>query len=319
MQALLIKQANAGVRIYFVYDEVGSHQLSKSYIRTLQAAGVEFHPFTTTKGWRNRLQLNFRNHRKIVVVDGKVAFVGGLNIGDEYMGRDPHFGDWRDTHVKIVGPAVQCVQLAFLEDWFWSTETLPELNWSMKFSNQGQIDTLILPTGPADIRETCGLFFVQAIHSARNRIWICSPYFVPDSQVITALHLAVLRGVDVRIILPDKADHLLVYLCSFVALEQLHPSAIKVYRYQDGFMHQKVMLIDNELSAVGTANLDNRSIRLNFEITAIFADVEFAMKMEEMLLKDFDRCVRVETDELNERPFWFRLGVRLAQLTAPIQ
>ncbi len=315
----LLQKAEEGVRIYFIYDEVGSHQLSKYYIQELTAAGVDIRPFTTTKGWKNRLQLNFRNHRKIVVVDGQTAFVGGLNVGDEYMGRDPEMGKWRDTHVRIAGPAVQCVQLAFMEDWYWASEKLPPLNWEMESSDVANMKTLILPTGPADFMETCSLFFVHSINSAKKRVWIATPYFVPDSQVVAALQLAAVRGVDVRVMLPAKADHLLVYLSSFVFLEQMDPAGVKIYRYIEGFMHQKVMLVDDDLAVVGTANLDNRSFRLNFEIAAIFADRNFAGLLATMLEKDFECCEQVDANELSQRSFWFRLAVRLSRLTAPIQ
>ena len=189
----------------------------------------------------------------------------------------------------------------------------------MELSDVANINTLILPTGPADRMETCSLFFVQAIHSAKHRLWITSPYFVPDSQVIAALQLAAVRGVDVRVMLPEKADHLLVYLSSYVFLEQLKPAGVKVYRYHEGFMHQKVMLVDDDLAVVGTANLDNRSFRLNFEISAIFADRNFAETVAKMLETDFSHCKEVDVDELRKRSFWFRLAVRLSRLTAPIQ
>ncbi|VAX37252.1 Cardiolipin synthase, ClsA [hydrothermal vent metagenome] len=316
----LIRKAKEKVRIYFLYDEVGSHKLPKSYIQELTTAGVDIRPFTTTRGgWKNRLQLNFRNHRKIVVVDGQAAFMGGLNVGDEYMGRDPNMGNWRDTHVKIIGPAVQCTQLAFIEDWFWASEELPKLNWEMEPSDISNMNGLILPTGPADRMETCGLFFVHAIHSAKKRLWITSPYFVPDSTVIAALQLAAVRGVDVRVMLPQKPDHLLVYLTSYVFLEKMDPVGVKIYRYHKGFMHQKVMLVDDDLAVVGTANLDNRSFRLNFEIAAIFSDRDFAAALAEMLEKDFSHSQQIDADELCQRPFWFRLAVRLSSLMSPIQ
>ena len=213
LKGRLLRRSRDGVRISFIYDEVGSHKLSSAYIDELREAGVDIRPFHSNR--RNRFQLNFRNHRKIVVVDGKVAFAGGLNVGDEYMGRSKEFGPWRDTHARIEGPAVQALQLSFIEDWYWATRDVPELNWTPTPVEGGAQDVLVLPTGPADSIETCGLFFIQMISMAKDRLWIASPYFVPDIHVIAALQLAALRGVDVRIMLPAKPDQLLVYLASF--------------------------------------------------------------------------------------------------------
>jgi len=319
LKSRLMAKAAAGVRVFFLYDEIGSHRLPNAYINELHGAGVDIRSFHTTRGRLNRFQLNFRNHRKIVIVDGRVAFVGGLNVGDEYLGRSPKFGPWRDTHLKLTGPSVQAVQLAFLEDWYWATGELPKLDWSLTAAEGGDQKVLVLPSGPADLLETCGMFFVHAINSARHRLWIASPYFVPDSHVICALQLAAMRGVDVRIVLPQKPDHLLVYLSSFSFLEEAEQAGVEIYRYQPGFMHNKVLLVDDDLAAVGTANLDNRSFRLNFEITIVVDDRRFAGQVEAMLTRDLAQCKPADADELKRRPFWFRLAVRLARLMAPIQ
>jgi cardiolipin synthase len=315
----LLKAARRGVRVYFLYDEIGSHKLPKSYVRELRDAGATIDYFHTTKGSKNRFQINFRNHRKIVVVDGLEAYVGGHNVGDEYMGRNPKFGHWRDTHIRMKGPCVQCVQLSFFEDWYWATHAILDLNWEPKGSGERDKDVLVLPTGPADKLETCGLFFSHAIHSARKRVWIASPYFVPDSQVTSALQLAALKGLDVRIMLPGKPDHKLVWLSSFSFIEATEPTGVKFFRYDSGFLHQKVMLIDDQLACVGTANLDNRSFRLNFEITVAVADEDFAQELDEMLAHDFSQCSRATSHDLHKRGFLFKLLVRLARLTAPIQ
>lgn len=317
----LIRKAREGVRVLFLYDEVGSRSVrrSRTFQRDLLAAGVAIRPFGSNRRWRNPFQINFRNHRKIVVVDGRVAYVGGLNVGDEYIGRDPYFGSWRDTHVRLEGPAVQAVQLAFLEDWYWAAQETPALEWTPRpVASAGQ-NVLVLPTGPADELETCGLFFVQMINAARQRLWIASPYFVPDPQVICALQLASLRGVDVRIMLPQRADHLLVYLSSFSYLEEAEQADVKIYRYQPGFMHHKVILVDDQLAAVGTANLDNRSFRLNFEITVLVDDRTFAAQVEEMLRRDFEHCERAHAEDLLQRSFWFGVAVRVARLMSPLQ
>jgi cardiolipin synthase len=319
VKAHLIERAKAGVRVYFLYDEVGSHDLPERYREELRAAGIDVHDFHTQKGPRNRFQLNFRNHRKVVVVDGKVAWIGGHNVGDEYLGRDPAFGHWRDSHVRIEGPAALGAQLSFAEDWYWATERQLDLNWVPVAAEAGDLPVLILPSGPADRLETANLMFVQAINSARKRIWIASPYFVPDRPVITALQLAGLRGVDVRVLIPDKPDHLGVYLAAFSYVDEAGSTGARFYRYLDGFLHEKAMLIDDSFATIGTANFDNRSFRLNFEITAIIADRAFAAQVERMFEVDFTKSRQMEPGEYDRKPWWFRFGVRLARLTAPVQ
>jgi cardiolipin synthase A/B len=319
LQSRLIQKARDGVRVYLLYDEIGSVSLPKAFIDALRDNGVKVSPFHSTKGKANRFQLNFRNHRKIVVVDGRTAFVGGLNVADEYLEGTPKLGPWRDTHVELTGPSVQGVQLVFVEDWYWAVHEVPELEWEPKPARDRNQNILILPTGPADELESCGLFFLEAINGARERLWIASPYFVPDDRVVSALQLAALRGADVRLILPEKADHLLVYLSSFSFVEEAEKAGVKIFRYQPGFLHHKVMLVDDELAAVGTANLDNRSLRLNFEITVIVNDAAFAKEVEAMLREDLTHCRQIHPGALAERRLWFRLAVRISRLLAPIQ
>ncbi len=319
-KARLLDAAARGVRIYFLFDEMGSHELPGRYIAELRRAGIDIRPFKTTKGAKNRFQLNFRNHRKIVVVDGRIAFVGGHNVGDDYLGKSRKFGHWRDTHVRVEGPVAAEVQVAFLEDWHWSSGALPEVDWQAAAgaARTTGIAALALPTGPADGLDTCCLLFLAAIQAAKHRVWITSPYFVPDAQIVSALQLAAMKGVDVRIILPAVADHVLVWLASFAYLKDAIPHGIKLYRYQAGFIHEKVLLIDDALSAVGTANFDNRSFRLNFGITMLFADVGFAKQVETMLLRDLEGAKPVTLAEIDGRGFPFRLAVRVARLLAPV-
>jgi cardiolipin synthase len=316
----LVEKARQGVRVYVIYDEIGSSALIESSLVELRNAGVDVRRFNTTQGRANRWQLNFRNHRKIVVVDGQAAWVGGLNVGDEYMGHDPAIGAWRDTHVKMTGPVVQGVQVAFLEDWHWASQQLLKLNWDPQPAPSGtRRVALALPTGPADSLETCTLFFLNAINTATNRLWLASPYFVPDEQFISALQLAALRGVDVRVLLPDKIDNKLVQLSGWSYVGDLEKVGVKLFRYEKGLMHQKVMLIDDRYCTIGTANFDNRSFRLNFEMTMVFADTEFSSRVRQMLEQDFAGSKIVSEQELSDRGFWFRFAVRCARLMAPVQ
>ena len=315
----LIAKARSGVKVQFLYDEIGSHKLPGAYKQDLEEAGVEVSPFNTRKGPGNRFQLNFRNHRKVVVVDGKVAWVGGHNVGDEYLGHSPKFGHWRDTHVRIEGPAALGAQLSFAEDWYWATDLRLDLTWHPVAAPDGNVPVLIIPSGPADEYETANLMFVHAINSATERIWITSPYYVPDRPIMTALQLAALRGVDVRILIPDKPDHIAVYLAAYTYLDEAGQSGVRFYRYQDGFLHQKVMLIDDRYATVGTANFDNRSFRLNFEITAAVSDPDFAAEVQNMLEQDFERSRLMSPGEYDAKPWWFRFAAKVARLTSPVQ
>jgi cardiolipin synthase len=319
LKARMIERAGAGVRVLFLYDEIGSLGLPDSYTRELREAGVQVSPFHSRKGFGNRFQLNFRNHRKTVVTDGKVAWIGGHNVGDEYMGRDPKFGAWRDTHVRIEGPAVLGAQLAFIEDWRWATDETPEeLRWTPHVAADGESHALVIASGPADRVETASLMFTQAINQASSRIWIASPYFVPDDATIQALQLAAMRGVDVRILIPEKTDNVLVTLAAYSYFEDIKDVGVQVYRYGDGFLHGKYVLIDEVVSLIGTANFDNRSFRLNFEITAAVIDREFAKEVEAMFETDFARSRLMQAGEYRDKPAWFRFAVRLSRLAAPV-
>lgn len=319
LQSKLIQAANRGVRVLFLYDEIGSIGLPSSYSHELASAGVEIHPFHSRKGSGNRFQLNFRNHRKTVVVDGHSAWVGGHNVGDEYLGKDPDVGHWRDTHMRIDGPAIVGAQLAFVEDWRWATdELLTALNWIPEQLPEGDAQSLVIASGPADAMETASLMYTQAINSAVRRIWIASPYFVPDDAVVQALQLAALRGLDVRILIPEKADSRLVRLAAYAFFSEIKAAGVRFYRYQKGFLHEKVVLIDDNVSIVGTANFDNRSFRLNFEISAIVVEQEFAASVESMFENDFEDSRLMKKNEYEEKSFWFKLAVRISRLTAPL-
>ena len=364
-KSALIAKAVEGVRIYLLYDALGSRKLDRSYLKSLRKNGIAVSSFRSTKGKGNRFQLNFRNHRKILIVDGHTGFMGGLNIGDEYLGKNTRFKAWRDTHLKIEGTNVKSLQRTFLKDWYWATKKIPEVSWSIAKSDETprrrkaqdkglsrmyahqdnhryNQTALVLATGPADRLELCTMFFLNLINLAQDRLWIASPYFVPDDSTLNALKLAALRGVDVRIILPDRPDHLFVYLCSFSYYAELQKVGIKLYRYRTGFMHQKIFLCDRSIAGVGTVNLDNRSFFLNFEVTIFgiksnneqnamplceavsFRTASFAIapdlveSVEQMLLKDFDASRLIDLEQYQQKPFWFRLSAEVSRLLAPI-
>lgn len=317
LKDLLVKKARQGLTVRFLYDEVGCRKTPSAFWEAMRAAGVHVYPFMTTKGRGNRFQLNFRNHRKIVIIDGCTAFVGGHNVGDEYVGQDRRFGHWRDTHLRCSGPAVLGVELNYAKDWYWATGTVLDMTWDIP-DPQGKADVLALGTGPADETESCSLMYVRAINAAQERIWIASPYFVPDSSVSKALQLAALRGVDVRIMIPQKPDHKIVWLAGFAALKELHMNNIRIFRYRSGFLHQKVFLCDDFLSAIGTANLDNRSFRLNFEITMLVEDRAFCRQVQAMFENDFMDCIETGPDEYDRTSTIFKILVKVARLLSPI-
>lgn len=317
-QEALIERARAGVRVYVLYDEVGSKGLTDDYIRELEDAGAQVTAFKPTQGFRNRFQLNFRNHRKMVVVDGRFGWVGGHNVGDEYLGLDPEFSPWRDTHVRIEGPAVQQLQSVAMTDWYWATREIPDLEWAPAPAADRDHRVMILPSGPVGPFETASLYFVAALNSAERRVWLSAPYFVPDDAVMKSLKLAALRGVDVRILTSGKGDSLPVQLAGYYFMEALKGLDIGFYAFEPGFLHEKAMLIDDDISVIGTHNFDNRSFRLNFEVAALVQDDNFAKEVEAMFEADFDHAQVIELESFDDRSFWWHLGVRLSRLAAPV-
>ncbi|MFW2422627.1 MAG: cardiolipin synthase [Porticoccaceae bacterium] len=320
LQRALVAAAQRGVAVHLLYDGIGSWGLSRRYINVLRQAGVKALPFTTSRfNWRGRFQVNFRNHRKIVVADGHTALVGGLNIGKEYAGHHRRLSPWRDTHVQLAGPAVLGVQLSFIEDWYWITGQLLPLHWQGTPSTKAGAEVLAIPTGPADELESCQLMFLTAINSARSELIIATPYFVPDEPVIKALRLAALRGVQVQIIVPKVTDSHWVQLSSIAHMEECAIKGISFYQYSSGFMHQKVFLADKQRVLVGTANVDNRSFRLNFELTLAVHDALFSQQVEAMLQRDIANSERFDPVAYGSaHPLRRALG-RLSRLLAPLQ
>jgi cardiolipin synthase A/B len=319
LKTAMIECVKRGVNVHFLYDEIGSKDLPRAYLQELDSAGVKYSKFNSTQGKRNRFQLNFRNHRKSVIIDGLETWIGGHNVGDEYLGLDPKVGPWRDTHVHITGPAAQLAQLLFLADWYWAKRSIPEWSWEPRAAPSGA-DTMamVVPISPVSDIESAELFFVHALNAAKERIWIATPYFVPDPAVLTALRLAAMRGADVRVIVPDKSDNLVVDLATLWFMQELDGVGIRFYRHMPGFMHQKVFLVDNDVSTVGSANFDNRSFRLQFEVNALFVNEPFAKQMESMLLNDLAHSEPYDPAALRKASFLKRLAVSVARLTSPL-
>jgi len=318
LQKRLIAARQRGVEVYFMYDEIGSIGLAGEYLQLLEKSGCRCSGFRTQSRRRRRfLRLNFRNHRKIVVVDGRTGLIGGINVGDEYRGRDEAIGPWRDSHAALEGPSVQCLQMVFVEDWYWAQRNVPtDLEWSPA-PIEGGTHVLIYPSGPADELETGALLFGQLINSAQERLWIATPYFVPDEFILSSLQLAALRGVDVRLLVPLKGDRRLTTLTGLSYFKEMISAGISISQYRPGFLHQKVILAD-DTAAIGTANVDNRSMRINFEVTAVIPDHEIATGVERMLLKDFAHSSLVTIEQLDRLTALDRFQTRIARTISPI-
>jgi cardiolipin synthase len=316
----LVAAARRGVECRVLFDQVGSKGLPESWGARLRSEGIHVERFVTNRQFGRRFQINFRNHRKLVIVDALVAFLGGLNVGDEYMGRSRRFGPWRDTHIRIEGPSVPGFQLSFLEDWHYITGEVPPFRLPKPIVAP-EPSPLVFPiaSGPAENWSICPAVYLSIINSATRRLWIASPYFVPGSPLFYAICHAAIRGVDVRIILPQMADHLLPWLSSFTYYQKLREAGVKLWRYQRGFMHQKVLLADDDISIVGSINVDYRSFMLNFELSAAIQDKNFADRIEAMFLADFDKSAPEDLRKFEDGSFLFRLQCRAAALMSPEQ
>ena len=343
---VLEQKAREGVVVRLLYDGIGSRGFSRARIRRLKEAGVRTAPFQSTKfvKIRSPLQINFRNHRKLIVIDGRETFVGGINIGDEYLSRDKQIGKWRDTHLKLTGITAWQAARSFIADWHWSTgETIPlrdlgepscgeigtgdseattERNTNVSEnentqSNRG-VTALVLATGPLGIRESGALAVIHAINSAKRRIWLASPYFVPDLRLIAALQIAALRGVDVRVLITRKTDNIFTRAAAFAIFPEILSRGVRVFDYRQGFMHQKVFLRDDDTAYIGSANLDERSFRLNFEIGGIIIQEEFAKSVEQMLINDFANSSEILRSQFAKRSLAQNLFSRIARLFSPV-
>jgi cardiolipin synthase len=312
----LLAASRRGVRCWLLYDSVGSKGLTDAYLSELRDVGVSVQAFVTNRQFGRQFQINFRNHRKLVIVDGRVAFFGGLNAGDEYLGLGV-LGSWRDTHIQVEGPAVMALQVSFQEDWYYACKEVPDIPFEPRVAGEQKV--LAFASGPTESWNLTAAIYAEIIHDVRKRLWIASPYFVPDPMLRTAIGHAALRGVDVRIILPQKPDHLLPWLSSYTFYPLMREAGVKIWRYQRGFMHQKVLLADDDLAIVGSANLDFRSFMLNFELSAVIQDAAFAKTVEKMFEKDFARSEAENLQKFEKAKFLFRLKCRLAALMSPEQ
>ncbi len=314
LRDVLIDRARAGVAVHLLHDELPLIGLPARFWREVRAAGVK----TARPKGPSRLlgpfQLNYRNHRKLVVVDGTEGFTGGLNCSKMYIGKSA-IGPWRDTFAHFRGPVVDQLERSFAADWAWATGT--DLRDTFRPApSSGAMRAVALPIAPTDDLNTGNLYFVALAQRARRRLWIATPYFVPDADAMSALQLAALRGVDVRILVPDIVDHYVPYWAAYAYFDDLRRAGGEIWRYTPAFTHQKVALVDEDLCSVGSVNLDVRSGLLNFELTVVVEDAAAARATEDMLRRDFDGAYRLERD-LSQQPVHLRVLARVCRLMAP--
>ena len=329
---LLIDRARAGVEVRFLYDAVGSWHIGREYVGELRAAGVEVRAFMPVAFARFRSGLNHRDHRKIVVVDGRVGFVGGLNVGDMYLGGDPRMGRWRDTHLRLEGPAVRELDRVFLELWgqcvggadkTGGKTDEAECGGPESGENDGEdgkkdvvegVPVQIASSGPGPAFRAIADGYFQMIASARRRVWITTPYLVPGEALSNALSIAARSGVDVRVVIPSKADHTLVFWASQFNVDTLLRNGVRVFSYKGGFVHAKTMVADSEVASVGTANLDVRSLEINYEVQAFMHSKELAAQLETAFLDDQELCEEESLSGRRGRPLVQKVQAAVGRL-----
>ncbi len=319
---ILIDKAKKGVEVRFLYDAVGSWIVPDSYWDEMKDAGVHVQAFAPVRLPIIGSRINYRNHRKIVVIDGKIGFMGGLNIGDEYLGKVKSYGKWRDTHLYVRGESVRSLQLIFLRDWQYETgEHLLEQDYlSPEILDHKNIQggVQMIAGGPDNKWETIKKLYFAMISSAKKKIWIASPYFIPDDDVLTAMKVASLSGLDVRLVVPSKPDKRIVFHASRSYYEELLETGIRIFEYNKGFMHSKVVLVDDELASIGTSNMDMRSFHLNFEVNAFLFKTESINKLREDFENDFVDSDELIEEEFNKRSIFVRVTESLFRLLSPL-
>jgi len=316
----LTKKAKEGVEVKLLVDGMGGRNLSRRALKALKEAGGDvaiffppFVPFFTVR-------INYRNHRKICIIDGKEAYVGGFNIGDEYLGRSKKFGHWQDTHIRIRGSAVSSLQWRFYLDWRFASKN--ELKACKSYlpavESSDSVGIQVVSSGPDSRWPSIKDGYLKMITNARDKVYIMTPYFIPDDSILEALRVAGLSGVDVRVMIPNKPDHIFVYWASLSYIGELLPAGVRFYTYDKGFLHSKVILSDDFISSVGTANLDIRSFQLNFEVNAFIYDEAINLKLTERFIKDLEDCTEITEEIYQNRSNIVKIKESISRLLSPI-
>lgn len=318
----LTEKAAAGVEVRFLVDHIGSHRLTRRFFQPLIEAGGQAAFFFPSRLGVLNIRVNYRNHRKLAIIDGRIGYVGGFNIGDEYRGRSRRFGFWRDTHIRVRGSAVQQLQARFLMDWNTAAPDRVVIADKRYFPEDGpgpgRIGMQVVSSGPDQDEEQIKNGFIKMIHEAQSFIYMQTPYFVPDDSFLTAIRIAALSGVDVRIMIPSRPDHRIVYWATLAHLGELLQSGVRVFLYTKGFLHAKTIVVDGKISTVGTANIDNRSFRLNFEVNAFLFDSDVSGHLKRLFEEDLRDCIELTPDMYAERPLLHKARESMARLLSPI-
>lgn len=317
---LLSRKAEEGVEVRLLYDSVGGRQIPKETIDRLKNSGVKVGIFFSSNIPFFNFKINYRNHRKIVVIDGAKAYIGGFNIGDEYIGLNKKIGYWRDTHIRICGDAVIDLQTRFFLDWGYASKE--DLSFLPRYfpdtKNNGSVGIQIISSGPDKLDEAIKSNYVKMISSAKKSILIQTPYFIPDSSVFEALKIAAISGVDVKIMIPCKPDHPFVYWATYWHCGGLLQYGVKVYTYENGFLHAKTLVIDGKVSSVGTANFDMRSFKLNFECNSIIYDSEISTNLQNVFINDLNYSLELTRELYLERGVIIRFKESICRLLSPL-
>ncbi len=319
LRDLLIRKAIEGVKVRFLYDGVGSIFLGRKFLQPMRDAGIVVANALPGASFRERWTINLRNHRKIVIVDGITGFTGGMNIGDEYIGRNRRLGYWRDTHLRLRGPLALQLQQVFAEDWFFATGEQPAgQNWYPPTDQEGDQIAQVIAGGPDGEFEVFHALFFAAINEASDRITLATSYFVPTPALVAALETAARRGVRVRVMVPRNGDHRWMVIAGRGYYESLLQSGVEIYEYYRGLLHAKTLTIDGVWSLVGTPNFDTRSLLLNFEVAVALYGPKPAAQLEEQFADDLEHAARIDLHGFRRRSRIYKLAEQVLKLFSPI-
>jgi cardiolipin synthase len=317
---ILEQKAKEGVAVRLLFDELGGRTLRKSKFKVLIENGGQYARFFSSPFRLINPRINYRNHRKIAVIDGRIGYIGGFNIGDEYIGKSKKFGYWRDSALRIQGESVYELQTRFMLDWRAASkeDLLPDGNTFPYLSSEKVCGIQIVSSGPDEEWEQVKSGYIKMIQSAKESVYIHTPYFIPDEAVLEALRIAAFSGVDVRLIIPNKPDHPFVYWASTAWASELLKAGGRVYTYEKGFLHSKTMVVDSRISSCGTANFDYRSFKLNFEVVAFLYNREIAQEMEDAFLMDLKDCLEMTKEVYENRSLRIRFKEQVSRLLSPL-
>ena len=314
----LVERAQAGVKVRLIYDHVGSFKLSKQARKRMSRAGIDAHPFFKVAFPPFGTRINWRNHRKLAVIDGEIGYIGGMNIADRYITGGKLFPMWRDLHLRLRGPAVGALQQSFAVDWTFMGEPILTEEAGMSVETDRPAGMQLVTGGPTSQWMNMTLIFQQAITAASKCIYIFTPYFIPSEGLLHALQVAALGKIDVRIMLPRRSDSDMLRWASFSFIQECLSSGIKVYLYNKGMLHSKAIIIDDDFATVGSTNFDFRSFEHNFEANMLIYSREFNARMKTIFFRDMRECTRLTTATWRKRPVMEKALESFFRLFSPI-